>query len=81
MRSARILSCIYIILFLVGAGEVRAQGLKPSVAGYVRRAESYIASNAWNSAKREIDEGLEIIPDDSDLRYLTTAITTTSSAT
>ena len=70
MRSARILSCIYIILFLVGAGEVRAQGLKPSVAGYVRRAESYIASNAWNSAKREIDEGLEIIPDDSDLRYL-----------
>lgn len=71
MRVARILTCIYIIILsLVGAGEVRAQGLKPSVAGYVRRAESYISSNAWNSAKREIDEGLEIIPDDSDLRYL-----------
>ena len=71
MRVARILTCIYIIILsLVGAGEVRAQGLKPSVAGYVRRAESYISSNAWNSAKREIDEGLEIIPDDTDLRYL-----------
>ena len=68
MKVARILTCIYIILSL--AGEVRAQGLKPSVAGYVRRAEAYVSSNAWNSAKREIDEGLEIIPDDSDLRYL-----------
>ena len=68
MKAARILTCIYIILSL--AGEVRAQGLKPSVAGYVRRAEAYVSSNAWNSAKREIDEGLEIIPDDSDLRYL-----------
>jgi tetratricopeptide (TPR) repeat protein len=70
MKTARILTCIYIALFLAGAGEVRAQGLKPSVAGYVRRAESYVSSNAWNAAKREIDEGLGIIPDDSDLRYL-----------
>lgn len=70
MRIARILSVVCLSLFLAGAGELRAQGLKPSVAGYVRRAESYANSNAWNSAKREIDEGLEILPDDSDLRYL-----------
>ena len=80
MRSARILSCIYIILFLVGAGEVRAQGLKPSVAGYVRRAESYIASNAWNSAKRE---KTRVSRSSRTIRTCatSTAITTTSSAT
>ena len=70
MRIAKLQTCLCILLFLAGAGEVHAQGLKPSVSGYVRRAESYANSNAWNSAKREIDEGLEILPDDPDLRFL-----------
>lgn len=37
---------------------------------YVQRAESYVQSNAWSEAKREIDAGLKIYPDDPDLRYL-----------
>ena len=60
----------FLTIFILLAEEAHGQGFKPSVAGYVRRAEGYVNSGAWNSAKREIDEGLEIIPDDSDLRYL-----------
>ena len=37
---------------------------------YVHRAEGYVQSNAWNTAKREIDAGLKAYPDDPDLRYL-----------
>ena len=37
---------------------------------YASRAENYEESNAWEAAKREIDEGLELYPDDPDLRYL-----------
>ncbi|MCH5347590.1 MAG: tetratricopeptide repeat protein [Muribaculaceae bacterium] len=37
---------------------------------YVDRAEGYISSNAWDAAKRVIDEGLEMAPDDPDLRFL-----------
>lgn len=37
---------------------------------YVGRAEDYIQANAWDAAKREIDDGLELYPDDPDLRYL-----------
>ncbi len=36
---------------------------------YIYRIEGYVNSNAWNSAKREIDSGLEDYPDDPDLRY------------
>ena len=70
MKALKYLTCFTIFLSLAAAEVVHAQGLKPSVAGYVRRAEGYVNANAWNSAKREIDAGLEIIPDDSDLRYL-----------
>lgn len=37
---------------------------------YASRAEDFEASNAWEAAKREIDEGLALYPDDPDLRYL-----------
>ena len=37
---------------------------------YASRAEEYEQQNAWEAAKREIDEGLELYPDDPDLRYL-----------
>ena len=36
---------------------------------YIYRIEGYVSSNSWNSAKREIDSGLEDYPDDPDLRY------------
>ena len=36
---------------------------------YISRAESYIQSRAWNEAKRVIDEGLKVYPEDPDLRY------------
>lgn len=36
---------------------------------YVRRAENFAQSNAWTQAKREIDAGLELYPNDPDLRY------------
>ena len=37
---------------------------------YIDRAEQYIRTNAWQAAKREIDEGLEIYGDNAQLRYL-----------
>ena len=37
---------------------------------YASRAEDYESANAWEAAKREIDQGLEYYPDDPDLRYL-----------
>ena len=37
---------------------------------YASRAENFEESNAWEAAKREIDDGLELYPDDPDLRYL-----------
>lgn len=37
---------------------------------YANRAENYEQAQAWDAAKREIDDGLERYPDDPDLRYL-----------
>ncbi|MBQ9176966.1 MAG: hypothetical protein IJ139_08890, partial [Bacteroidaceae bacterium] len=37
---------------------------------YFNRADDYAKANAWNEAKREINEGLELYPDDPDLRYV-----------
>ena len=37
---------------------------------YVSHAEGYIQSQAWTQAKREIDNGLALYPDDPDLRYM-----------
>ena len=37
---------------------------------YFNRADDYVKANAWDEAKREIDAGLKIYPDDPDLRYL-----------
>ncbi|MCH5229400.1 MAG: tetratricopeptide repeat protein [Muribaculaceae bacterium] len=37
---------------------------------YVSRAEELENSNAWEAAKKEIDEGLKLYPEDPDLLYL-----------
>ena len=47
-----------------------AQEIPHTPRYYYHRAEGYISSNAWNTAKREIDAGLKEYPDDPDLRYL-----------
>lgn len=47
-----------------------AQDRQHKASYYVSRAESFIHSNSWTAAKREINNGLEEWPDDADLRYL-----------
>lgn len=62
------------LLSLGGVYEVSAQSKKPEEyhpsTYYSSRAQDYEESNAWEAAKREIDEGLELYPDDPELRYL-----------
>ena len=68
MRTRTIL--IYFILLLSFSGEMHAaREIKHLPRYYIYRIEGYVNSNAWNSAKREIDSGLEDYPDDPDLRY------------
>lgn len=55
---------------LVFCAAVTAQEVRYTPKFYVNRADGYINSNAWNSAKREIDAGLELFSDDPELRYL-----------
>ena len=61
-----ILSTILFMLF----SSAYAQDVLHTPRYYVHRAEGYVSSNAWNTAKREIDAGLKAYPDDPDLRYL-----------
>ena len=61
---------IHTILFLLSYNLVQAQELLHTPRYYVHRAEGYVSSNAWNTAKREIDAGLKVYSDDPDLRYL-----------
>lgn len=57
------------ILF-ISSSSVGAQEIPHTPRYYIHRAEGYVSSNAWNTAKREIDAGLKDYPDDPDLRYL-----------
>ena len=68
MKARHIITALF-ILFSWATG-IQAQEVKYSPRYYVNRAEGFISSEAWNSAKREIDAGLEIFPDDPELRYL-----------
>ena len=68
MRIKSIL--IAFILLLSFTGEMHAtREINHLPRYYIYRIEGYVNSNAWNSAKREIDAGLEDYPDDPDLRY------------
>ena len=64
----------YILILLttlfLSSSMVYAQEIPHTPRYYVHRAEGYVSSNAWNTAKREIDAGLKEYPDDPDLRYL-----------
>ena len=57
------------VLFL-SSPTVSAQDIPHTSRYYVHRAEGYVSSNAWNTAKREIDAGLKLYPEDPDLLYL-----------
>ena len=56
--------------FLMMSLAATAQDRQHKASYYVSRAESFIHSNSWTAAKREINNGLEEWPDDADLRYL-----------
>lgn len=58
------------IILLLSYSMAEAQDILHTPRYYAHRAEGYVSSNAWNTAKREIDAGLKVYPDDSDLRYL-----------
>ena len=68
MTIKRLLWSIQLCMMLAMAVPMNAQ--KHLSRYYVSRAEGHIKSNAWNEAKREIDEGLNAYPDDPDLRYM-----------
>ena len=61
---------ILLSVLFVSCSLAYAQEIPHTPRYYVHRAEGYIGSNAWNTAKREIDAGLKEYPDDPDLRYL-----------
>ena len=67
--KARYFFTVFVLLFFL-SGEVNAQKeISHLPRYYVFRVEGYVNSNAWNSAKREIDAGLQEYPEDPDLRY------------
>ena len=59
-----------VLAFLMTTLTAAAQDQSHKAGYYVSRAESFIQSNAWAAAKREIDNGLEEWPENADLRYL-----------
>ena len=65
-----ILRSLMAIAFMLVTLTAAAQEEPHMATYYIQRAESFIQSNAWTAAKREIDHGLEIYPENADLRYL-----------
>ncbi|MBQ7571362.1 MAG: hypothetical protein IJT19_03895 [Bacteroidaceae bacterium] len=57
-----------LVLLLATLGS-RAQAPDHTPAYYVERIENYVQVNAWQEAKRVIDEGLNEYSDDPNLRY------------
>ena len=59
-----------VLAFLMMTLTVAAREKQHQAKYYISRAESFIHSNSWNAAKREIDNGLEEWPENAELRYL-----------
>lgn len=60
----------FLVLVFSFSGGIQAQKHISHIPRYyILRVEGFVNSNAWNSAKREIDEGLAEFPDDPDLRF------------
>lgn len=77
-RLTRLLTAVAVLaLFpmLMGTDSIFAQSKnntedKHTSRYYVKEAEGYEASKQWEAAKKSIDAGLKLFPDDPDLRYL-----------
>lgn len=65
-----IIKGMFFMTFFIITQMLVARDQRHKASYYVSRAESFIHSNAWTAAKREIDNGLEEWPDDADLRFL-----------
>lgn len=55
---------------IITAGSKTEVDKQENARWYAERATNFEESGAWEAAKREIDQGLEYYPADSDLRYL-----------
>ena len=62
--------CLTAMAFMLVSLTAAAQEELHTAAYFIQRAESFIESRAWMAAKREIDDGLQLYPENSDLRYL-----------
>lgn len=55
---------------IITAGSKNEVETKHNPRYYAARAQNFEDSGTWEAAKREIDDGLELYPNDPDLRYL-----------
>lgn len=55
---------------MFSAGSKNEVETKHNARYYASRAQNFEDSGTWEAAKREIDDGLELYPNDPDLRYL-----------
>lgn len=60
----------FMLAAMVPAGASAKETELHTARYYASRAQQYENNNSWEAAKREIDEGLELYPDDPQLRYL-----------
>ena len=68
--SRLLIALIIIVLSAAGAEAKKEVEVDHNARYYASRAQSYEDAGAWDAAKREIDEGLALYPNDPDLRYL-----------
>ena len=59
--------CLMAMAFMLVSLTAAAQEELHTAAYFIQRAESFVESRAWMAAKREIDEGLQLYPENSDL--------------
>lgn len=64
------LTLLFALLCSVNVTAKKEQVVEHNARYYASRAQNYEDAGAWEAAKREIDEGLKLYPNDPDLRYL-----------
>ena len=65
-----LLVMLFCVTGIVTAGSKTEVQTQHNPRYYARRAENHEQNGTWEAAKREIDAGLELYPNDPDLRYL-----------
>ena len=62
---------LVLLLFAFATAEAKKEvEIEHNARYYASRAQNYEDAGAWDAAKRDIDEGLRLYPNDPDLRYL-----------